>query len=55
LYQDDVLEQIEKKVHERTLRLEKIIKARIANEQWVSGVLTITSIACIIALWFKMR
>ena len=54
VYQDSVLEDIQAKVHERTLKLDKIIKERIANEQWVSMVLTGASICCIVGLWFKM-
>ena len=40
---------------ERTERLENAIKARQANEKWVSGILTFLSVASIIVLWFKMQ
>jgi len=55
IYQDSVLNAIEEKVAERTERLENAIKARQANEKWVSGILTFLSVASIIVLWFKMQ
>ena len=50
-----MLQEIERKVQDRTVRLEQIIKDRQTNEQRVSGALTVASVVCIVVLWFKMQ
>ena len=55
IYQDSVLKKINEKVQTRTIALENVIKARLANEQYVSYLLMILSVGGIIALWIKIQ
>lgn len=55
IYQDSVLKKIDQKIQTRTIALENVIKARLANEQYVSYLLMFLSVGGIIALWIKIQ
>ena len=55
LYQDSVLAEIQKKVADRTERLEKLIESRQSNESFVNSILTILAGISILLVWVRMQ
>ncbi len=55
LYQDSVLAEIQKKVVNRTDRLEKLIESRQSNESLVNSTLTILAGISILVVWVRMQ
>jgi len=55
LYQDSVLAEIQKKVADRTERLEKLIERRQSNESFVNSTLIILAGISILLVWVRMQ
>lgn len=55
IYQDSVLQEIEKIVGERTDRLEQVIRDRQASEQFISTMLTIAAVCSIGVVYLRVQ